>query len=365
MTWIALADKNGGQFAENGLTTLGQGPDVVSPNSERIMPRGSILLETRVSPEDRPQIVLGLERGFEDGLRFTVQALPGGGMSIVHARGREIVHGVINHDSSSVRTDVLRVTYSWDMEHDWARLVVERPEANRSFQTTLNGPVAMRLSDIREMVLNPAACHMASDVLFVAASDRIEPIGPMPGMTAATPVQTPFGPCPVGTLKRGDVVQTLDGLQVPVLQVIRRTVPARGLFEPVRLRHPYFGLERDIVVAPLQRLVIGGSRVEYLFSAEQVLVPARNLINGSAAIRESGHQLVTYTQVLLPDHEAVLANGTYLESLNIGRIRRNRDILAGSLLGQYARSSLPEHSVPAYPVLGNFEALILAEQRAA
>lgn len=365
MTWIALVDSNGGTFSAKGLATLRGDAGQSSAASDEIMPRGSILFETRVSAEERPQIIVALEREDDRSHRLAFQALPGGGMSLVHARGAEILHGVVNHDSASVRTDILRVTYSWDMAHDWARLVVERPDTNRSFQKILHGPVAMRLSDVRALALSPIATHLAPDVLFLAVSDRIEPIGPMPGMTAATPVETPFGPCPIGDLKRGDVVETLDGAQVPVLQVIRRTVPARGLFEPVRLRHPYFGLGRDIVVSPTQRLVIGGSRVEYLFNAEQVLVPARHLINGSAAIRESDHLLVTYTQVLLPDHEAMMANGTYLESLNIGRIRRDRGILASSLLGQFPRSTLPEHSVPAYPVLGNFEALILAEQRAA
>ncbi|WP_299349291.1 Hint domain-containing protein [uncultured Shimia sp.] len=365
MTWIALADSKTCHFAAEGLSNVGRVAPAERVDPEAVMPRGSILLETRVSPHDRPQIVLGLKRGFEHGVSFSLQALPGGGLNLVHERGAEMVHGVVNHDSSAVRTDILRITYSWDMVHDWARLVVERPEANRSFQTSMRGPVAMQLSDIREMTLNEAARQMAPDVLFFAVSDRIEPIGPMPGMIASTMVETPFGQTPVGKLQRGDILETLDGAQVPVLQVLRRTVPARGLFEPVRLRQPYFGLAQDTVVAPFQRLVIGGSRVEYLFNAEQVLVPARHLVNGSAALREKNHLLVTYTQVLLPDHQALLANGTYMESMNIGRIRRTRNILQGSLLGQFSRTTLPEHSVPAYPALGSFEALILAEQRAA
>lgn len=366
MSWIAIADRAERHFAALGLA---QQPPGAAPDDcatpDRVMPRGSLLLETRVSPDDRPQIVLGLERGFDHDMRLTVQALPGGGISLVHARDGEIFHGVLNHDSAAVRTDILRVTYSWDMARDWARLAVERPESGRSFQTLLRGPVEMRLSDVRELALNPNASFIAPDVLFFAVSDRIEPIGPMPGMTGSTPVATPDGLRPITDLKRGDLVTTLNGDLVPVLGVLRRTVPAFGLFEPVRLRHPYFGLERDMVVAPGQRLVIGGSRVEYLFNSEHVLAPARHLINGSAAIPERGHRLVTYTQVLLPEHQAILACGTYVESLNIGRIRRNAGLLRSSLLGHYRRNDLPEHSRPAFPALGSFEALILAEQRAA
>ena len=84
MTWIALADHHGGVFARNGLSKAESDPKSDSPaDLDQVMPRGSILLETRVSPDDRPQIVLGLERGLGQGLRFTLQALPGGGMSMV------------------------------------------------------------------------------------------------------------------------------------------------------------------------------------------------------------------------------------------------------------------------------------------
>lgn len=365
MTWIAIADHNQQHFFAQGISNAQRGVPDTDVDQNRPMPTGSLLLETRVSAFERPQLVLGLERASGNQMRFSMTALPGGGISLVHSRGTEIMHGVLTHDSAALRTDILRVTYSWDLAHNWARLVIERPDLARSFQIILNDPVPLLLSDVRELTMNPAARHMSADLLFFAISDRIEPIGPMPGMTATTPVATPFGPKAIGDLKRGELVETLSGEAVPVLQVLRRTVPAYGLFEPVRLRHPYFGLERDIVVSPGQRLVIGGSRVEYLFSAEQVLVPARHLINGSAALRERDHQLVTYTQILLPDHEAIHAAGTFMESLNIGRIRRNPDILRGSLLGQYPRHTLPEHSVSVFPSLGSFEALILAEQRAA
>ncbi|SHK21499.1 Hint domain-containing protein [Shimia gijangensis] len=365
MTWIAIADQNTRQFSAQGISGASRGVPDVAFESGTLMARGSLLLETRVSALEKPQLVLGLERGFEHGMRLALMALPGGGISLVHARGSEMLHGVLNHDSSALRTDILRITYSWDTDHNWARLAVERPDIARSFQVILRGTVPLLLSDVRELTLNPAASQMSPDVLFFAISDRIEPVGPMPGMTSTTPVATQHGLKAIGELQRGELVETLNGDAVPVLQVLRRTVPARGLFEPVRLRQPYFGLERDIVVAPGQRLVIGGSRVEYLFNSEHVLVPARHLINGSAALRERNHQLVTYTQVLLPDHEAIHAAGTFMESLNIGRIRRNTEILRSSLLGQFPRQHLPEHSIPAHPVLGSFEALILAEQRAA
>jgi len=147
--------------------------------------------------------------------------------------------------------------------------------------------------------------------------------------------------------------------------VIRRTVPAKGSFQPARLRAPYFGLARDITVAPQQRMVIDGSEVEYLFGRESVLIPAQHLVNGVSAITRDDMPLITYCQLLLPNHEAVLAAGCPLESLYIGRIRRHATRLTASMLSEFARHSLPEHVKSAYPVLKPFEAITLANQRAA
>ncbi|MEQ9692672.1 Hint domain-containing protein [Shimia sp. SDUM112013] len=364
MTWLAIADHNTQLFAANGLSNASKDTPCTRRDLEQVLNTGSLLLETRLSPHSQPQLLLGFERGFEHALKFMIRAIPGAGISLVHSRGQDVFHGVLSHDSLS-RTDILRVTYSWDMSHKKARIALERPDTGLAFQIVLENPLPITLADVREMTMNRALRSMSNDVLFFGVSDRVEPIGPMPGITSSTPVATSFGYRAIGDLKRGDLVETLDGGLVPVLQVIKRTVPARGLFEPVRMRAPYFGLVQDVVVAPEQRLIVGGSRVEYMFGSEHVLVPARHLVNGSAAIKESDHALVTYTQLLLPDHEAIEVAGTYVESLNIGRIRRKRDLLRSTLLAPYERALLPEHSRTAFPVLRSFEALVLAEQRAA
>ena len=91
------------------------------------------------------------------------------------------------------------------------------------------------------------------DVDFLAISTRIEPVGPMPALTSRVPLATPNGQVETARLHRGDLVMTDTGDCVPILRKVSRTVPARGSFRPVRLRAPYFGLQRDIVVAPQQQ----------------------------------------------------------------------------------------------------------------
>ncbi|MCW8843419.1 MAG: Hint domain-containing protein, partial [Rhodobacteraceae bacterium] len=309
MTWIAIRDRDDAIFAPSGVANRRDDGATATEDFDRPMPRGSVLLETRLSPYEGPQLLLGLKRGFDAAMSLMLRAVPGGGISLVHTRGGEMCHAALTHDAEARRTDVLRITYSWDMAHGWARLAVERPDVTHCFQAVVRTPVPLTLADVRDMICDPVATVVDDDVLFLAVSDRIEPIGPMPGLMASLPVETAQGTRALGDLRRGDLVETLDGRLVPVLDVLRRTVPARGLFEPVRLRHPYFGLARDIVVTPGQCMLVGGSRVEYLFGREHVLVPAGHLAGGAAGLRERGHELVTYTQLLLPEADAICAAG--------------------------------------------------------
>jgi hypothetical protein len=236
---------------------------------------------------------------------------------------------------------------------------------DRVHSITLPPPHPMPLADLRILLTDPRQRQIDPDVIFVALSNRIEPIGPMPGLASNVPVCTPSGYVPAGQLKRGDLVDTDEGQIVPVLQTVTRRVPAMGSFRPVRLRAPYFGLRRDIVVSPQQRLVIRGSEVEYLFGCEAVLVPARHLINGFSALYAETSDIVSYHHLLLPAHEEIIVAGTRTESLYIGRLRRNPDLLGASVLAGFDRARLPEHPRPIWPVLKPYEAITLAMNRAA
>jgi hypothetical protein len=202
-------------------------------------------------------------------------------------------------------------------------------------------------------------------MIFAALSDQIEPIGAGPTLAPDTPVATPWGYRNVATLKRGDTVYTVAGDVVPVLHVVSRTVPARGTFAPIRMRAPYFGLQADIIIAPEQHVVIDGPEVEYLFSCEKVLTPARHLVNGFAALTEPCGHLTRYTQLILPNHEPILAGGAPVESMYIGRIRRDAHQLASSVMFGADRNDLPEHKAPSHKVLKWYEAIHLAKRRAA
>lgn len=362
MGWIGLSDENGSLFRLEGLgAASARGPCDTKTNK---MPCGTLLFETRLSPDGRPQSLLSHRRSHPWRSGFSLHSLPDGGLAVGSSLGDVIAHGVLHHDGAG-RTDVLRITYSWNHPQGWGRLTVERPEGPSFVTLDIKAPPPMMMEDLREILRDPLRRSMDADVIFVALSDRIEPVGLMPSLSLNTPIAAQGGYRAASTLKRGDLVYTPCGDLVPVLHAVRRTVPARGSFAPVRLRAPYFGLQQDIIVAPEQRLMITGSEVEYLFGTEAALVPAGHLINGVSASGCEAEALISYVQVVLPKHEAVLAAGCAVESLYVGRIRRDAKALAASVLCNAARSELPEHARASYPVLKHFEAVTLADHRAA
>ncbi len=361
MTWIGITKQSGGWFSTKGINAVDSGSN---RETDALMQRGSLLLETRLSPEGRPQSLLKYQRSYPRPGSISLQVLPDGGIVFVTAQGDDLHHATLPGTSDG-RTDVIRLSYSWDAPKRWAQLTLERPEDGFIQTAQLAPPCPVQVEDLRVMMTCPRRRKMDSNVLFAAVSDRIEPVGPMPGLTSRVPILTQTGEKPIGLLRRGDLVVTENGDLVPVLQVIRRIVPALGEFRPIRLRAPYFGLRRDVVVAPHQRLIFSNSQVEYQFDKESVLVAARHLVDSQSAHHANGPALVEYFHLLLPDHETILAGGTPMESLYIGRIRRKPEQLNASLLAKFDRSRLPEHGKPTHQALKSFEAKYLALSRIA
>ncbi|SIS85389.1 Hint domain-containing protein [Roseivivax lentus] len=357
MSWIALSGNDIDWTCPDRF-----GPDLVSRNQFLI--RGSLVIETRLSPHGRPQTLLGYERRHPWTGRISLQAVPGGGVVVVLNQGGSHFHTVIPPESGA-RTETLRLTFSWDAPARWGRLSVERPESAGFRMIETPPPPPLMLEDIYTMIHRPQLCERDADVLFFAVSDAIEPVGPQPALASNAVIETQHGTKRACDIRKGELVRTLGGSLQPVLKVVQRTVPALGSFQPVRLRAPYLGLVRDVTVAPHQRLVIGGSEVEYIFGHEAVLIPADALSNGFTGLRDTRRSFVQYFQFVLPRHDALLIAGAAFESLYLGRLRRKRALVPATLLADMDRASFPEHVRAGYQVLRPFEAVTLAEARAA
>ncbi len=361
MSWLGITDLEQGRSDLSGLLQAQR----AEGGGDALMLRGTLVIEMSIPDNRRPEPLLQFTQGGDWPIDLQLQAVPGGGVSLVLQHSGSLSHAVLN-PSGSGRTGQVRLTYAWDSLVGYARLALERADSDRVQIALMPPPHPWRYQDLKTLV-SPGPLRFTSTALtYLAVSDALEPVGPTPGLDPATQVATPQGYRLVETLKRGDLVLSETGSSLPVLHVLHREVPALGIFRPVALRAPFFGLQQSIQVSASQRVVLSGSEVEYLFGRPAVLVPARHLLGTSVATPGQARGMTTrYTQLVLPDHAPLLAAGAVLESLYLGSLRRDATRLKASQLANVDRSTLPEHGPPRYPVLGAFDAAVLAERRVA
>lgn len=181
--------------------------------------------------------------------------------------------------------------------------------------------------------------------------------------TPGTQISTPDGPRCVEDLREGDKVQTRDDGAQEILWIGSRRMTGARLFvmprlRPVLIRAGALGIERpeqQLLVSPEHRMLVRGPAALALFNTPEVLVPARDLVNGSTITVDLTAREVTYIHLLLPSHQIIWANGVETESFHPANAAlstladRDRDRLLGQfpdleldphLYGGYARRNL-------------------------
>lgn len=142
--------------------------------------------------------------------------------------------------------------------------------------------------------------------------------------TPGTRILTPFGAKFVEDLREGDMVQTKDSGAQEIQWIGSRRMTGARLFampklRPIRIRPGAFGIgepDEEILVSPEHRMVVKGVVARALFNTPEVLVAARDLVNGSSVRLDTLSKEVTYIHLLLPRHEVLFANGVETESFH-------------------------------------------------
>lgn len=128
-----------------------------------------------------------------------------------------------------------------------------------------------------------------------------------------TLILTEHGNLPIHALNVDDKVVTMDhGLQ-EIRWIGARNVSARHEFAPVHITAGTLGNSRDLRVSPNHRMLISDWRAELLFGQTQVLVAAKDLVNGDTIYREPMDD-ICYMHLLFDQHEVVYAEHSPSES---------------------------------------------------
>ncbi|EBA12014.1 Hint domain-containing protein [Roseobacter sp. CCS2] len=143
---------------------------------------------------------------------------------------------------------------------------------------------------------------------------------------AGTMVQTDTQEVPIETLVAGDLVMTLDhGLQ-PVRWVGLRSLNPAELSQnphlrPIRIAAGTFAAgvpARDLLVSPQHRIFVRSKIAMRMFDETEVLVHAKHLLDLPGVAVADDLQEVTYVHAMCDDHEIILADGAYAETLYTG-----------------------------------------------
>lgn len=135
----------------------------------------------------------------------------------------------------------------------------------------------------------------------------------IPCFVAGTLIRTPEGEMPVEMLAPGNLVETLDHGPQPLRWIGQRTVAAQGAMAPVQIRRGTFGNHEALMLSPQHRVLVQDPRAEMFFGEDQVLVAARDLIDGRAVRQVTGGE-VTYVHLLFDRHQIIWSGGLATES---------------------------------------------------
>ena len=130
---------------------------------------------------------------------------------------------------------------------------------------------------------------------------------------AGTLIDTDTGPRAIETLKPGDTVLTLDAGAQPVRWIGTTKVNGRGSLAPVCLSPGVYGATHPVWVSPQHRILIDDWRAQLHCGADEVLIPAKALINGRT-VRQTPRAQVTYVHLLFDHHQIVTTAGLRSES---------------------------------------------------
>lgn len=133
------------------------------------------------------------------------------------------------------------------------------------------------------------------------------------GLARGTRVMTARGEMPVEKLQAGDRVITRDHGMQEVRYVGRQDITVSSANAPVWIREGALKNARDLILSADTRVVIKGTQALARYGAKEVLVPARDLVDGTNYQQGVGGT-VSFYQIVTDRHEVIYAEAAAVES---------------------------------------------------
>jgi hypothetical protein len=358
MAWIGQRDQDGGQFSLAGLDMA-----PIDVDWRCALQRGTVMVEYRHIPADIPVNLVRFMARDPYPAALTLRSDPCGTLRLLMRSGaQDGDYDITLPQLIPGETVILR--YCWDALADTGILAVSIVEREQYFTVPLDGVVPLTVGSAQQLVMAPL-CQLAAQVTYLAIADDVVAVGPMPGLDGRSRVMTPRGAVPIRRLVQGDIVMACDGAQAQVRWAGQLTVPAMGVFQPVMLRAPYYGVHQDLALNGEQRLHLQGSEVEYLFAETEVAVRVRDLVDNRSVVNARAGPLVTYHHMMIDRPVPLLVEGVVVPGFDPTAILADPLLAAQSVLADLPQELIPRRAAPERSALHRFEAQTLRRMRVA
>ena len=167
-----------------------------------------------------------------------------------------------------------------------------------------------------------------------------------------TLIDTPHGSIPIEQLDAGDEVMAMDG-SLQLVAGLKRTrfsgleLSLNPSLVPMRIRAGALTGGRpghDLLVSQDHRLVVDDWRAAYLFGEDEILVPAKSLLNNRSVVVEDHRAGVEYFDLAIHGNGLVCANGLWAETSSEAEISGNETADVRAHAYQSTMAALPHNS---------------------